>query len=212
MSNGDGAGMSTVIVSLLRGVLMREEHETRWHTLLAAESRVRDYVSIMGLELIVVEDEGYAFLRQKERDAQREDEEIPRLISRRPLSYPVSMLLALLRRKLVEHDMSSGEARLIVDVDEMVEAARTFLPGGTTEARDTDRVVAHLRKIADLGFIRFLKNDAGKFEVRRIIKAFVTAQWLREMETVMAGEAERAGGAPRDTPDDASDDDEEAQG
>ena len=187
---------------------MREEHETRWHTLLAAEPRVRDYVSIMGLELIVVEDEGYAFLRQKERDAQREDEEIPRLISRRPLSYPVSMLLALLRRKLVEHDMSSSEARLIVDVDDVVEAARTFLPGGTTEARDTDRIVAHLRKIADLGFIRFLKNDAGKFEVRRILKAFVTAQWVQEMETFMAGEAERAGGAPRNTPDD----DEEAQG
>jgi hypothetical protein len=48
-----------------------------------------------------------------------------------------------------------------------------------------DQVDAHINKIVDLGFLRRLKTGAGSaagsdasYEVRRILKAFVDAQWL----------------------------------
>jgi hypothetical protein len=37
--------------------------------------------------------------------------ELPRLVPRRQLSYPVSLLLALLRKKLVEFDAAAGCGR-----------------------------------------------------------------------------------------------------
>ena len=45
-----------------------------------------------------------------------------------------------------------------------------------------DQVDAHINKVIGLGFARRLHNDPNKIEVRRIIKAFVDAQWLHEFE------------------------------
>ncbi len=182
--------LSVVLVTLLRGIIARDEQEERWQDLLSLEHAVRDHAAVLGLDLVVVLDEGYAFLRQRESDGDSDEEPIPRLVNRRALSYPVTLLLAILRRKLAEHDASSGELRLVIETEEMVDAVRTFLPPGKTEARMSDQIMAHLRKVADLGFIRFLGNDPGKFEVRRILKAFIDAQWLLELEEQLRGYAE----------------------
>jgi hypothetical protein len=44
------------------------------------------------------------------------------------------------------------------------------------------RLDAHLQRIQELGFIRFLGGKKEKLEVRRILKAFVDAQWLSDFE------------------------------
>jgi hypothetical protein len=46
-------------------------------------------------------------------------------------------------------------------------------------------VDTHLNKISDLGFLRRLKSQSGQmqmFEVRRILKSFVDAQWLADFD------------------------------
>lgn len=177
--------LSVVVVSLLKGVIDRGDHETRWASLLRWESRVRDYVAVLGLELVIAEDDGYAFLRQ--RDAgERDDDTVPRLIHRRSLSYPVSLILALLRRRVAEHDAASGEARIVVSVDEVEGLVQPYLPSGSDEAKQRDRVESYLRQIAKLGFIRFLRGDESRFEIRRLINSFVTAEWLAQFEQRMA--------------------------
>ncbi len=181
--------LSVVLVSLLKGVVARDEHESRWASLLRYESQVRDHVAVLGLELVIAEEDGYAFLRQ--RDSADSDDEVPRLIQRRALSYPVSLMLALLRRRVAEHDASSGEARIVLSVDDMEGMVQPYLPGGTDEARNRDRVETYIRQIAKLGFIRFLRGDESRFEVRRLINSFVTADWLAEFERKMAAERSR---------------------
>lgn len=57
----------------------------------------------------------------------------PRLIARRPLSYPVSLMLALLRKRLAEADAGGGDARLVLSREEIAELMRVFLPDGTNE-------------------------------------------------------------------------------
>lgn len=63
-----------------------------------------------------------------------------------------------------------------------------FLPDGSNEARLIDQVDATISKVVDLGFLRRLKpaagssQDRGHYEVRRILKAFVDAQWLAEFD------------------------------
>ncbi len=183
--NNAAPELSALVVPLLKGVIYQESDAALWNALLNLQGRVRDYVAVLGLELMLDEAEGYAFLRSR---ADGEDDaaaKTPRLIARRPLSFPVSLLLALLRKKLAEFDASGGDTRLVLSRGEAVELIRVFLPEGSNEVRLIDQVDAHLNKIVELGFLRRLKPAAGQeamFEVRRILKAFIDAQWLAEFD------------------------------
>lgn len=177
--SGDDA-LSRVVVMLLKGVLYQEGDPGLWQQLLNLQARVRDYVAVLGLSLMLDEAEGYAWLHTRE---PQEGEYVPpRLVVRRQLSYPVSLVIALLRRKLAESDAGGGDPRLILSRDDIVEMVRTFLPAGTNEARLVDQIDAHLNKIVDLGFVRRLRGQPQLIEVRRILKAFVDAQWLNEFD------------------------------
>ncbi|MCC7531070.1 MAG: DUF4194 domain-containing protein [Candidatus Melainabacteria bacterium] len=175
--------LSHLIVSLLKGVIYQSEDQRRWTGLLKLQPRVRDYVSIMGLEFVLDEAEGYAFLRSQIQDEDSEST-IPRLVARRPLSFHVSLLLALLRKRLAEFDAGGGDTRLVLSLDEIVELIRVFLPEGTNESRLIDKIETHINKIIDLGFLRRLKTSqkTESYEVQRILKAFVDAQWLAEFD------------------------------
>ncbi|MDZ7679450.1 MAG: DUF4194 domain-containing protein [Acidimicrobiales bacterium] len=147
--------LSQVVLPLLKGVLYREDDLTTWGALIELQAQVRDYVAVLQLDLVIDEAEGYAFLRSR-----RDDEVgagVPRLVARRPLSFPVSLLLALLRKRFVEFDASGADARLIVTRDEAAEMMRVFLPTGSNEARMVDRAETHLNKIVELGFARKLQ-------------------------------------------------------
>ncbi|MEP6964355.1 MAG: DUF4194 domain-containing protein, partial [Polaromonas sp.] len=129
---------------------------------------------------------------------------LPRLIARRPLGFQVSLLLALLRKKLAEFDASGSDTRLILSRDQVVELIRVFLPAGSNESRLIDQVETHLNKVIELGFVRRLKPQGSgapaarsepMFEVRRILKAFVDAQWLSEFDLRLAAYQARLGSA-----------------
>lgn len=183
--------LSSVLVVLLKGVLYQDSDAKRWSHLLNLQNRVRDYVAVLGLELFLDEAEGYAFLQTRQLDNEDEQEtaageEIPRLVTRRQLSFPVSLLLALLRKKLAEFDATGGETRLILSRDNIFDLIRLFMPNSGNEAKLVDQVERHINKVVELGFLRKLKSSASNsqasYEVRRIIKAFVDAQWLAEFD------------------------------
>ena len=178
--------LSAIVVPLLKGVLYQEDNPAQWRALLNLHGRVRDYLAVLGLELLLDEAEGYAFLRSRSDEADDASPKLPRLVARRQLSFPVSLLLALLRKKLAEFDAGGGETRLILSRDAVVELIRVFLPTGSNETRLTDQVDTHLNKIAELGFVRRLRGQEQMFEVRRILKAFVDAQWLAEFDQRLA--------------------------
>jgi Domain of unknown function (DUF4194) len=184
--------LSLLLVTLMKGVMDRDHDPTRWQSLLDLQARIRDHVVVLGLELILDEAEGYAYLRQ--RPIREGEEELPRLVPRRQLGYQVSLLLALLRKKLAEFDATSGEARLILSRDDIVEVMRLFLPDTTNQARLMDRVDGHINRIAEMGFLRRLRGTDNQYEVRRILKAFVDAQWLSELNQRLAAYRDHAVG------------------
>jgi len=180
--SADGLGL--VLVALMRGPVYRDEREAMWRQLLTLRRRVDDYVQVLGMRVEVDEIKGYAYLRS---DIDDEDPDAPpRLIPRRALSYPVSLLLALLRRRLAEHDATSADTRLILTRDDLVRLLQDFLTAGATEARVVDRIDAHIKRVVDLGFLRELPGQPGAFEVRRILEAFVDAQWLADFDARLA--------------------------
>jgi hypothetical protein len=183
-SAGRQASLAAVLIALFKGVLYHDQSPEQWHALQQLQPRVRDQVSLFGLELVVDEAEGYAYLRQ--RPAAEGDQELPRLVQRRQLGFGVSLLLALLRKKLAEHDAGGGDPRLILSRDEIVDLMQLFLPDSTNEAKLVDRIDAHINRVIELGFLRRLRGQDDRFEVRRILKAFVDAQWLSQLEQKLA--------------------------
>ena len=193
------AELSSVVVPLLKGVLYADADGGVWTALLALQARVRDYVAVLGLDLVLDESEGYAFLRStpvNDEDAvSGTPDKRPRLVARRALSYPVSLLLALLRKRLAEFDASGADTRLVLRRSDIVDLLRMFLPESTNEARLVDQVDTHINRVADLGFLRRLKgpaNEEASYEVRRILKAFVDAQWLADFDARLSAYREHA--------------------
>ncbi len=172
--------LSAVVIALCKGAIDREADTKLWQGLLNIQLAVAEYVDVLGLELILDEAQGYAFLRAREYDD--DNEKLPRLIARRQLSFHVSLLLALLREKMAESDASGGDARVIVSRDEIVEMIRIFLPEGSNEVRLIDQVDSYINQIVKMGFARKLKGSDKMLELHRIIKSFVDAQWLAEFD------------------------------
>ena len=179
--------LSPLLISLFKGVLYREDNQPSWQKLIEQQAAIRDYIQLLGLELIFDEAEGYAYLRQFQDEGDDEKNTIPKLIVRRQLSYPVSLLLALLRKRLAEFDASSGETRLILSRTQLIELLRLCLPDSSNEARLVDRIDNHIAKVVELGFLRKLRGQQEPlYEVLRILKAFVDAQWLNEFDQRLA--------------------------
>ncbi len=182
--------LSLPLIALFKGVVYADQGHENWQNLLERQAAIADHVAVLGLELIVDEAEGYAFLRQQ--TGEDRETELPRLMARRQLSYPVSLLLALLRKKLAEHDAGGGELRLVLSREEIVDLVRLFLPDSANEAKLIDRVGMDINKAVEMGFLRKLRGQDNQYEVRRILKAYVDAQWLSELDARLGEYAEHA--------------------
>ena len=185
--------LPSTVIPLMKGVVYRDTHDRAWKQLLQLQPHVRDYVEVLGLQVVIDEAEGYAFLRQRPAD-EAETDPLPRLIPRRSLSFHVSLLLALLRKKLAEFDAHGGDSRLMLSREQITEMIRVFLPPTSNEARLTDQIDAHINKAVEYGFLRQAKNTEQVYEVRRILKAFVDGQWLADFDEKLAEYASLATG------------------
>ncbi len=187
-----GDDLSRLLVLLLKGVVYRESDVGSWAQLVTLQARSRDYLVVLGLDLTIDEAEGYAFVRSRATEVDQEAADdgratVPRLVARRQLSFAVSLLLALLRRKLAEFDARDGESRLVLSRADIVDLLRVFLPDRADEAKLFSQIDTHIQKVVDLGFLKRLggahATGTPMYEVRRIIKAFVDAQWLADFDT-----------------------------
>ncbi|WP_143965534.1 DUF4194 domain-containing protein [Gordonia zhaorongruii] len=181
----DELNLSLAVTSLMRGVVYRDAAETTWQHVVGLAAQVSDHVATIGLQVVIDEAEGYAFLRSKS-DDELADLGIPRLVARHQLPLHTSLLLALMRKRLAEHDTTDAGNRLVLTGDELREMLSPFFPATTNEARTTDQADTAVRRVTDLGFLRRMPGQDGEFEVRRVIKAFVDAQWLADLDAHLA--------------------------
>lgn len=189
-------GLSGPLIALMKGVVYRDADPPLWQALLQLQSQVRDHVAVLGLELMLDESEGYAYLRQ--RVAAEGEAEVPRLIPRRQLAYHASLLLVALRKRLAEFDAKSGDTRLVLTEGDLVDLVRVLLPATSNEAQFRDRMLVHVNKLVDLGFLRRLRGREDQYEVQRILKAFVDAQWLGDFEERLRAYVEHGSAAEKE--------------
>lgn len=174
----DTHATASAVIRLMQGVVYRETDEGTWLTLERTGAGVRDHFATIGVDVVVDEDEGYAFLRSRP-DVEGE-EALPRLVRRRSLTYPVSLLLVLLRKRLVEFETMGGEGKLVLSTEQIIELLRVFQAESSNDARLVDSAETTIKKAADLGFLRQLRGERDQWEVRRILKAYVDAETLND--------------------------------
>jgi hypothetical protein len=56
-----------------------------------------------------------------------------------------------------------------------------FVADSSNEAKLVDRIDTDINRVVELGFLRSLRGQDNQYELRRIIKTFVDAQWLSEL-------------------------------
>ena len=195
MRSPEEHAVASAIIQLMRGVVYRESDESTWTTLDRNPAGVRDHFAAIGIDLIIDDAEGYAYLQtHPEADG---EEPLPRLVNRRTLTYNLSLLLVLLRKRLVEFETAGGEGKLVLGRDQIVEMLRLFVTESTNEARVIDQVDTTIRRAADLGFLRQLRGRTDQWEVRRVLKAYVDAQTLSDFAGKLAEYAGATSGPAR---------------
>ncbi len=171
---------ASAIIRLMQGVVYRESDEQSWGALKADLGAIKDHFATIGIDVVTDDVEGYAYLRTRE-PADGEDP-LPRLVRRRSLTYNVSLLLVLLRGRLMEFETTGAEGKLVLSTEQLVEMLRLFQRETSNEARIVDQAEATIKKAEELGFLRLLRGSRDEWEVRRILKAYVDAQTLHGFE------------------------------
>ena len=170
------------IIKLLQGVIYNDNKEL-WDNLIKYHVPIKEYFKVIGIDVLIFETEGFAFLKQKQFDEGQEIN-LPNLIEKRQLSYPVTLLCVLLVEKIIEFDATEGDStRLIVDKDEIKEMLRIFLPEKTNEVKLIDNIDENINKLVKYGFLRKLNDTESKYEVKRILKVRVPVETLLEVKS-----------------------------
>lgn len=163
---------SRILIRLLKGPLYRSRHRDLWDAMVRDQQHIRRYFHPLGLMLTLDEAEGFAFLVQQQFEG---DNDFPRLIPKRNLTFMQSVLLVSLRKRLAEHDAEEGAPRLIVTRQEIFSWLSAYLPEVNNEVKQKKDLDVLIKRICEMGFLSVLTQHPDEFEVLRIIKAIITA-------------------------------------
>lgn len=169
-----------LILKLLQGVIYYDDKQ--WEQLISYATPIQRHFAAIGLRLHLDEAEGYAYLTQP--DDEESAANLPRLVRRIPLTYDATLLCVLLRESLQQFDARSpDEPRHVLSRAQIQEMMRLFLPEQADMTRLERRVDSAIRQIENVGFLKKLNNpdEEDQYEVRRIIKAKITADTLADI-------------------------------
>ena len=169
--------LSNAYISLLKGVIIKENKEKIWDTILNYRNQIEDYFRQLGLTLKLYEEEGYCYLQQIEDD---ETNNLLKLIPKTQLSLHLSLLLVTLRKYMLE-STANGDEKIVISKEEIFIKMKNYLKETSNEIRQEKEITSYIKKIEEMKFIRKLKNSDNKYEILRLLASFVDAQWLDDL-------------------------------
>lgn len=162
--------LSIALATLLRGPLHAEDAPAVWRSVGKLGAQLGDHLEILGMRLVVDDVEQFAYLRTLD----ELPEGMPRLARRHSMTFGATVLLILLRQQLTTAESDGETPRLIVTTTQMTEWMRPYRRDGGGE----DRIAGDINTLLKLGYLRRLRDSEDTVEVRRIVKAIVTPDWL----------------------------------
>lgn len=170
--------LSNAYISLLKGIIIKENKEKIWDTILNYRNQIEDYFRQLGLTLKLYEEEGYCYLQQIEDD---ETDNLLKLVPKVPLSLHLSLLLVSLRKYMLE-STANGDEKIVISKEEIFIKMKNYLKETSNEIKQEKEITSYIKKVEDMKFIRKLKNSDNKYEILRLLASFVDAQWLDDLD------------------------------
>lgn len=170
--------LSNAYISLLKGVIIKENKEKIWDTILNYRNQIEDYFRQLGLTLKLYEEEGYCYLQQIEDD---ETDNLLKLVPKVSLSLHLSLLLVSLRKYMLE-STANGDEKIVISKEEIFIKMKNYLKETSNEIKQEKEITSYIKKVEDMKFIRKLKNSDNKYEILRLLASFVDAQWLDDLD------------------------------
>lgn len=180
---------SKAIVKLLKGTV--ERNSSLWDDVILYQNEIQEYISQIGLELIVKKDEGFAFVKQFEDS----EGNTLGLIIRRQIGFETSIVLVVLRQSLEEFDSNPTQIhvneKFITDI-EIKDEVELFLPDKFNRVKFMKELDSYIKRIVDLGYLKEVskKDNETKYQIHRIIKEKVTLDILQEFKLKLQSYAE----------------------
>jgi hypothetical protein len=178
-----------LLIKLLQSIVY-DDDKVIWNDLLAFQHQIRTYFATMGIELMLSEQEGFAYLSQPEH-IEGEVSQVPRLVRRMPLSYEVTLLCVVLREALEEFDVKNTDARrLFLTSKDIKDRIELFFGDRSDKVKLLERLDNYINTTVTLGFLKEIdvrSHDAQNktYEVRRVIKSKMSLDKLEEIRVKM---------------------------
>lgn len=172
---------SKAIVKLLKGSIERTSNI--WDDVVNYQTEIQDYISQIGLELILKKEEGFAFIKQFEDS----EGNTLGLVTRRQIGFETSIVLVALRQSLEEFDSNPAQfqvfEKFITDL-EIKEEVELFLPEKFNRVKFLRELDGYINNIVKLGYLSEVskKETETKYQIQRIIKEKVTLDILQEFK------------------------------
>jgi hypothetical protein len=179
---------SKAIVRLLKSTV--ERSSSVWDDVINYRSEIQEYISQIGLELIVKKDEGFAFVKQFEDS----EGNTLGLVQRRQIGFETSIVLVVLRQSLEEFDSNPTQLsteKFITD-SEIKDELELFLPEKFNRVKFINDLNKYINAAVDLGYLKEIskKDSQTKYQIHRIIKEKITLDILQDFKTRLQGYVE----------------------
>lgn len=172
---------SRAIVQLLKSPI--EENSKFWQDIILYQADIQNYISTIGLELIVKKEEGFAFVKQFEDN----DGNTLGLVQRRQIGFETSIVLVVLRQSLEEFDTNFdnlAKEKIITDTDIKDEIQLFLQEEGYNKLKFQKDLDKYIGKAVELGYLKEIgkKNNETKYQIHRIIKEKITLDILQDFK------------------------------
>lgn len=179
------APFAAVIIKLLQGPVYADDKNI-WRELMGWQSAIQEYFGKIGIDLVINEQDGFARVLQPEAD-EHDDNPLPRLMKKQTLNYEATLLAVILREGLEEFDIKSDGTKFYLTQKEIKERIELFYKEQTNKSKLWKDLSKPITALLNIGILKLNREDAAnkdnnKYEVKRIIKAFISNEKLEEIK------------------------------
>lgn len=197
---------SRVLVHIMRhGVIFHAQKPNLYHSLCRYQSMIQRHLSEVYLTLVLDERQGIAFIARSDSETSGSsqdsfdsastsgpkdlladelidstDDHTHSLISKRTLTLYDTLILLMLRKYYQERE-TSGEQKIIIDIERLSSLLTPFLPLTDHTSRDLKKLSARLKELSRRHLLSSIRGTDDRYEITPLIRYVVSADFLESM-------------------------------
>ena len=183
------APFAAVIIKLLQGPVYADDKNI-WRELQAWSSAIQEYFGKIGMTLEIAEQDGFARIMQPEA-GENDETPLPRLMRKQSLTYEATLLAVILREGLEEFDIKSDGTKFYLTQKEIKERIELFYKEQPNKSKLWKDLSKPINSLLTIGILKLNREDVAnkdnnQYEIKRIIKAFISNDKLEEIKNKLS--------------------------